>query len=74
MARAARKTVRATYRDLPTAHVCVASSGRAGAIEWNIVDQHVAPPEHARAHFSEKLVMLPHSYQVGGARSDAAGL
>ena len=46
-------------------------AGRAGAIDWNIVDRHVAPGETTRAHFSEKLVMLPHSYQVREARRRA---
>ncbi|CAM9400208.1 unnamed protein product [Chrysoparadoxa australica] len=39
--------------------------GSSGApyIDWMLADKYVAPPEHA-AHYSEKLLYMPHTYQV----------
>ena len=41
--------------------------GTSGAfwIDYLICDKYVVPPDHSpRRHFTEKLVLLPHSYQV----------
>ncbi|MFH1603247.1 MAG: tetratricopeptide repeat protein [Pseudomonadota bacterium] len=47
-----------------------ASTGR-GLNDYAIVDRVVAPPEHAR-DYGEKLVWMPHSYQVNDYRQPIA--
>ncbi len=48
-----------------------ASTGT-GLSDYAIVDNIVAPPEHA-AHFGEQLVRMPHSYQINDNTQPIAG-
>ena len=59
-------------RPAPVQATWLGFPGTLGAdwIDYAIVDRHVVPPEHAEYAFSERLVVLPHSYQPTDARRE----
>lgn len=62
-----------SYRCAPIQASYLAYPGTTGAsyMDYVIADKVVIPP-HAQAHFSEKVVYLPHSYQVNDSQRRVA--
>ena len=49
---------------LQVSYLIYPGTSGAGFLDYLISDRHVTPPETSHGGYSEKLIFLPHTYQV----------